>query len=198
MPAIVSDPARALRRIRRVSLPLSVLFGIVLALNVIITLGQCTVLLLLPHSLGSLYGYVSFTDGGIGLSVGGRLQESGFVPIEGLSAQQRAVAAGLSILGHGVCGVVMLWHLVGLFVLYSHGVVFSAQNGRRLKLFGLWLVLWGIVNNAGARVFIAVIHAPVLGMPNAAMAVVLGAMIYVVAHVMDLARDADLERKEFI
>jgi hypothetical protein len=197
MPAIFSDPAQALKRIRRVSLPLTVLVSIGLGLVVIIVIFQCTVLLVLPHFLGSLAGYVSFGSDGLELAVGGPMQGSGLVPIERLSGLQRAVAAGFSLLGHG-SGALSLWHLLGLFVLYSRGVVFSTQNVRRMQHFGLWLVLSEVINNLGARVFIAVIHAPVLGWPNAAMAMVYGGMIYVIAHVMDLAREADLERKEFV
>jgi hypothetical protein len=77
-------------------------------------------------------------------------------------------------------------------------VVFGSQNARRMKHFGLWLVLWAVASNLGERVFVAVILAPLQGTSNAAMAVVYGAMIYVIAHVMDLAREADLERKEFV
>src|SRR3974377_2394689 len=89
MAAVVSDPNRALKRVRRVSRPVTALISIALGLTVIVALFQCSVLLLVPHSLGALAGYVSFTPAGVWVSVGGRPQGPGVVPLGGLCDLRR-------------------------------------------------------------------------------------------------------------
>jgi hypothetical protein len=185
-----------LQRIRRISRPLTILSSVALGLMIIPVIESGA--LVLFHPIGSLMGYVSFSDWGVGLMIGGKLPaQPALVPLESLSLEQRLVTACLLLLCTA-CSALALLHLRGLFALYSRGVVFDADNALRIKKFGLWLALSSVAINLSGRIFTAVIHAPLLGMSNPALTVVCAAMIYVIGYVMELAREADLERKDFI
>jgi hypothetical protein len=198
----LSSQARALRRIRAVSQPIKVLISIMFALSVVVPIFQIVVVLFLANHLGSYRAFVSFSAGGVGLNVADADQQLHLyslaqIPLETLSVQQRLVVAALDGLC-ATCIALALWHLRSLFVLYSLGVVFAESNIRHIKSFGLWLVAAAIAINVAGRLFVWTTHAALFSTSNAALIVVLGAMIYVIAYVMELGRDADLERKDFL
>jgi hypothetical protein len=196
MPALVSSQT-PLKRIRNVSRPLTILLSVALGLAIAYPLLVCGGLLLL-HGSGSPSAYVSFTSGGPAIEVGKvDSTQSYFVPIDSLSLGQRAALACLRLLC-STCIALMLFHLRALFALYPRGVIIASENIRSIKGFGSWLVLSAIAINLSGRIFAAIIHAPPRDIANAALAVVYGAMIYVIAHVMEIGREADLERKDFI
>jgi hypothetical protein len=196
----ISPQERALRRIQLLSRPLKALISIALGLAILV-LVTLLLFLLLFRQLGSPHAFVSFNEWGVNLSVGGSTDLHSLNPamlaVASLTLGQRLAAAGLGALCSG-CTAVVLTHLRGLFALYSRGIVFSAKNIARIKMFGLWLVVTAIVANVAGRLFVRLLGAPELGTPNAAMAIIFGAMIYVIAYVMELGREADLERKDFI
>lgn len=72
------------------------------------------------------------------------------------------------------------------------------MNVRHMKLFGCWLVVASVAVNLSGRAFFAVTGEPAHDTANAAMAVVYGGMIYVIARVMELAREADEDRRAFV
>ncbi len=199
MPAADSAPRlRALRRIRAISWPLLVLISIVLGASVIVATLAIVVLLGFPR-FGSMHNFVSFGGAGVSVAIGeiGLQRFPGFILVNDLTTGQRLIVAGLAT-ACWTCNIFALLQLRGLFALYSHGVIFDVGNVRRIKRFGLWLAITAIVVNGGGRLFVRLLHAPVQDTANAALAVVLGAMIYVIGYVMELAREADLERKEFV
>jgi len=188
---------RALGRIRALSRPLTLLISIALGLSIVIPMAEILVILFF-HQFGSPRALMSFNEWGIGLTVGDiDLQNGALIPLDSLDFRERLAAAGLAGLC-ATCTAIALTHLRALFALYSRGTVFATVNIVRMKKFGLWLAVTGIVVNASGRLFVLVMGAPVQGTANAAMAVVYGAMIYVIAYVMQLGREADLERKEFL
>jgi hypothetical protein len=192
--------ARALARIRTLSRPIVLLATIALAAAVLVPTAQILVILFFPNHLGSLSSFLSFNGWGVGLLMVGtdsHLPGGTFVPLDSLGLEQRcAVAALLGLCA--ICSALALFQLRSLFALYSRGIVFAETNIRRIKAFGMWLVLAAIAANVAGRLYLWVTHAAVDGTPNAALIVVLGVMIYVIAHVMELGREADLERKDFI
>jgi hypothetical protein len=198
----LSAQDRALKRIRRISQPLKLLISIVFALTVVVPIFQIVVVLFLAHHLGSYRAFVSFGAGGVGLNVADadqqlHLRSLAQIPLDTLSLQQQLVVAALDGLC-ATCTALAVSHLRSLFVLYSRGVVFAEDNIRHIKSFGMWLVVAAIAINVAGRLFVWTTHAAIFGTSNAALMVVLGAMIYVIAYVMELGRQADLERKEFI
>jgi hypothetical protein len=198
----LSFQARALQRIRRVSQPLKVLISAAFALSIVIPIFQIVVVLFFAEHLGSGRAFLSFSAEGVGLNVldaaqQPHLQNPAQVPLDTLDITQRLVIAALDSVC-ATCTAIALGHLRRLFVLYSRGVVFAENNIRHIKSFGMWLAVSAIVINAGGRLFAWTVHAVVFSTSNAAMMVVLGAMIYVIGYVMELGREADLERKEFL
>jgi hypothetical protein len=208
-------PSAKLQRIRRISRPLMLILTAVLAATIAFVLSQAGELVLFDQ-LGKPAAYVSFSAfWGPGLEMW-QLDSppATLVPVAALTPLQRLAHAGLILLD-GANTALMLLNLRGLFALYSRGVVFARENARCMKGFGLWLVVGAVVTNLSGRIFTAVIHAPLEGISNAvlsegaanaalsgfvnaAMSVVYGAMIYVIAHVLELGREAELERREFI
>lgn len=185
--------ARALARIRTLSRPIAVLLTVVLAVAVVVPSFQILAILFFPTHGGSVPGYLSFDGWRVGVGIGA----GGGIPLGSLSLEQRCAVAGLAAVC-AACNALAVSQLRTLFGLYSRGVVFGENNIRCIKLFGMWLVAAAIAGNVSGRLFMWVTHTATLNTANAALTVVLGAMIYVIAHVMELGREADLERKDFI
>jgi hypothetical protein len=199
MPAADSvRQVRALRRIRAISWPLLVLISIILGATVIVAALEFVVLLGFPR-FGSMHNFVSFGAMGVGVAIGemGLQRFPGYVLVDGLTTEQRLIVAALAT-ACWACNILALLQLRGLFSLYSRGVIFDGSSSIRIKRFGLWLTITAIVANGSGRLFVRFLHAPLQGTANAALAVVLGAMIYVIGYVIELAREADVERKEFV
>ena len=184
----------ALRRVRRFSRPIVILLSIALGLVVLVQVPEVIAMLFFFHRGGTWHATVASSAEGIGLSIPGHAPD---VMLESLSFGQRSALALLAALC-AACGGLAIFHLRQLFALYSRGEVFAAANIGHIKQFGLWLAASGIVVNVADRLFPVITGQPTHGFANAAMAFVYGAMTWVVAHVMDLGRQADVERKEFI
>jgi len=189
----MAPQARALARIRTLSRRIVLLLTVALAAAVVVPGVEILAILLLPGRGASVPSFLSFDGWTVGLRIGA----GAGIPLGTLGLEQRCAVAALSGLC-GACIALALFQLRSLFVLYSSGVIFASDNIRRIKLFGMWLVAAAIAGNVSGRLFMWVTHTPVLNTANAALTVVLGAMIYVIAHVMELGREADLERKDFI
>jgi len=188
---------KALRQVRRLSRPFLILLSIALALIVLVQIPQIVVLLFFFHGGGAWHAAVSCSGSGINLSIFSGPGHSPDVLVESLSFGRRSVLALLAALCT-VCAGMAIFHLRQLFALYSRGAVFTEDNIRHIKRFGLWFALAGVVVNAAGHVFFVVTGQHAHGIANAVMAVIYGGMIYVVAWVMDLGRQADEERKGFI
>ena len=184
-----------LRQVRGLSRPFMILLSIALGLVVLVQVPEVLAILFF-HGGGAWHAAVGSSAGGIGLSIWGKDQPPG-VALESLSFGQRSALALLAALCAG-CGGLALFHLRQLFALYARGEVFAAASVRHLKLFGLWLALSGVMVNVADHLFPLVTGQPTHGFANAAMALVYGGMTWVVARVMELARQADVERREFV
>ncbi|HEV2703662.1 MAG TPA: hypothetical protein VGV09_18700 [Steroidobacteraceae bacterium] len=165
----------------------------------IVPIYQVLIILFLAGHHDSWRAYLSFTAFGVGLFAGPDMhfQSPVSIPVDTLSLQQRYAAAGLAALC-ATCNALVLSHLYRLFGLYCRGVVFSQANILRIKGFAMWLVAAAVATNISGRLFVRVTGINAESTANAALAVIFGAMIYVIAHVMELARQADLERKDFV
>ena len=186
-----------LRQVRRLSRPFVVIFTIALGLLVLIEALQLLALLLLPHGVGGWRGGLSASAEGINLSVVRSSDPVPGVALEALSFVQRAELAALS-LASAICGGLAVFHLRRLFALYARGEVFAEDNIRHIKRFGLWLALSAVMINVADHLFPAITGQPAHGFANAVLALVYGGMTYVVGRVMELGRQADVERREFV
>src|ERR1700685_69301 len=185
-----------LSRLRRLSRPFMILLSIALGLLVLVQSFEIAAILFFFHG-GAWHAVVSFSASGINLSVFADSDHVPGVSLESLAFRQRAMLALLGVLCT-TCAAFAISHLRELFALYSKGVVFDEMNVRHMKLFGCWLVVASVAVNLSGRAFFAVTGEPAHDTANAAMAVVYGGMIYVIARVMELAREADEERRAFV
>ncbi len=186
----------ALRQLQRLSHPFVILLSIALGLLVLFQISVIAMLFFF-HGGGAWHAAVSFSASGINLSIFASPEHSPDVALESLAFGQRAMLALLAALC-ATCGGLVIFHLRQLFALYSRGVVFSEDNIRHIKRFGLWLVVAAVVVNGSGRVFFIVTGQHAHDTANAAMALIYGGMTYVIARVMELGRQADEERKEFV
>lgn len=128
-------------------------------------------------------------------------------PIAGLSGSQRGLLAAVVVLNMA-CFLLMLLQLRQLFGLYSNGIIFAAENAKRIKWFAVWLMVTTAPSNLSGVIFAAILHGhlPLIGSLISFIGIdtrwlqtlVVGGMIFVIGYVMELGRAADLERKEFI
>jgi hypothetical protein len=193
--------ASALKRIRALSRPITVLLTIALGLVLLVQVPEILAILLAFHPGDAWQAIVSVSDVGFGLAgfqAAHPIQPfPGAVSIETLSFQQRAAIAALACVCTG-CSAMTLLNLRQLFALYSRGSVFSGDSVRRMKRFALWLVLAAVAINLSGWIFVRITGAAPAVPANVLLTLFYGAMIYVVAHVMQLACAADVERREFI
>jgi hypothetical protein len=90
-------------------------------------------------------------------------------------------------------------NLRGLFQLYASGIVFARENAQHLKRIGLWLVAYPFAKFAANQLYQA------FGGPDRAwfsstllFALLLGAIVFVIAEVMEKGEAIERERAEFI
>jgi hypothetical protein len=186
-----------LRRVRRLSRPFEILLTIALALIVLVQVPEIIAILFLFRDGGPWHAAVSASATGINLSIFMGPGAPADVALETLSFGQRSVLALLAALC-AASGGLAIFQLRQLFALYSRGAVFTEDNIRLIKRFALWLVAAAVVANVSDGVFLIVTRQPSHGVANAAMALVYGGMTWVVARVMELGRQADQERNEFV
>jgi hypothetical protein len=124
---------------------------------------------------------------------------AGYVAVSGLPLVQRLahVAVGpLAILP----GLMILWNLHRLFRLYGQGVVFSEANARLIKQIGLWL----LANAVGPLLttnLLAAMHMRIdqnWFHDDTIPKLVLGAVVYVIGMVMEVGRQIEEERGQFV
>lgn len=192
-----SPPSPAFRRIRVLSRPIFVLVSIALGILLLVRVPQIFAILFMSGG-GDWQAWISSSQTGLGLAISRESTAPGSgVALASLGTGQRINLALLTAAG-AACGALMLFHLRQLFDLYARGIVFARASARHLKRFALWLAASAIAINISGRLFETITGTAPERIANAAMAVVLAAMIYVIASVLELAVEADEERKEFI
>jgi hypothetical protein len=183
-------------QLQRLSHPFVILLSIALSLAVLVPAAFIAVLLFF-HASGVWRAALSFAASGINLSIFANPNQSPDVALDSLAFGQRAILALLTALC-ATCSGFVLFHLRQLFALYSQDVVFSADNIRHIKRFGIWLFVASIVLNLSGRMFFVLTGQQPHDTANAAMTLIYGGITYVIARVMELGREADAERKEFV
>jgi hypothetical protein len=120
------------------------------------------------------------------------------VPLDSLSFGQR-VLVSLIVLARYLPAAMVLWNLRGLFALYSEGLIFEAQNVRRVRMIGLGLILSGIASFVVWPLFVFAVEFKHQGFEIAGVGtLVFGGMTFVVARVMELGRELAQEQAEFL
>ena len=96
--------------------------------------------------------------------------------------------------------VMMFWNLRALFRLYSQGVVFASENTAAIKRVGLWLVAAAFMPFA-SHMFLSALGREVdhawFHMEEV-QALVLGGLVFVIAQVMQVGREIEEDRSQFV
>lgn len=187
-------PPDALRRMRLVSRGLEILF---LALAVGFGLAGAAAILdfVVPYAPDLI---AACPSGGL-LVIGPHIWPAHCVGVGAMPTVQR--------LAHAACGppllvptVLLFWSLRRLFGRYAKGVVFAPDNARSLKHVGAALIVLGVVpllNHAFlAGLHVAIDRTWIQG--SNIQELILGAVVYVIAQVMQLGRELEEERSQFI
>jgi hypothetical protein len=187
-------PPAALRRMRLVSRCLETLF-LVLAVGFVVVGGAVIFDFVVPFAPDLI---AACPSGGL-IMIGPHIWPAHCVGVGAMPTGQR--------LAHAACGLLLLtpmvllfWNLRRLFGLYARGVVFAPDNARRLKHVGAALIVLGIapvLNHA----FLASLHVAIdrTWIQGANIQeLILGAVVYVIAQVMQLGRELEEERSQFV
>jgi hypothetical protein len=132
------------------------------------------------------------------LVFGGDEPPAGAVPLSGEPWITR-IAGVVDLAIATVPVALILWHLRALFGLYARGIVFARENAQHLQRIGLWLILYLPAKFVSNMIFqfaggadknwfhVAQVHA-----------LLLGAIVLVIALVMEVGREIEQERSEFV
>lgn len=197
------DPHPALRRMRLVSRGLEILF-LALAVGFALVFAIVMADFVLPYAgdavaLGPKGGLVRLT-----VPWGNPLHPhpplpAGYVTPEAMPLVQRLAHVPVGML-HAVPMVILFWSLRRLFGLYSKGVVFAPDNARSLKQVGAALIVLAVApwlgHTALASLHLDIDKAWMHG--SSVQELILGAIVYVIAQVMQLGRELEEERSQFV
>jgi hypothetical protein len=129
----------------------------------------------------------------------GPASPSGYVPVGSLPLSQRIAHMAMGVVVF-TPGLMILWNLRQLFRIYGQGVVFSETNARRIKSIGLWLAANAIAPLISVSMLSAlhmvVDHAWFHG--DTLPQLVLGGVVYVIAQVMEVGRQIEEEREQYV
>jgi hypothetical protein len=187
-------PPAPLRRMRLVSRGLEILF-LVLAAGFGLA-GAAVILDFIVPFTGKL---IAEGPAGGMMTIGPQPLAPGYVAVGDMPLVQRLahVPAGLLY----VAPIFLLfWNLRRLFGLYAVGVVFAPDNARRLKHIGAALIVIA-VSPWLRHTFLSSFHVAVgqaWMSASSLQALILGAVVYVIAQVMQLGRELEEERSQFV
>jgi len=192
-------PPSDLRRMRLVSRALEILF-LVLAVATGLIAGALILAFIIPYAgdhfaMGPAGGLVRWAP---------RLTHPiplppHYIAVSDMPVVQRLAHVPVGLL-HAVPTVFLFWSLRRLFGLYAKGVVFAPDNARSLKHIGTALIVIALAPWLG-HTFLNSLH---LAIDKAWMhgssiqELVLGAIVYVIAQVMQLGRELEEERSQFV
>ncbi len=191
-PAEIVEPSPSKRAIRRWSRAFSRLFALALLLF-------AGFALLLGWAVFAYDGpFLSFGPGGIWI---GRAPDTamGLMPLTAFSPVQR-ICGALAVGFLAMPIIFILLHLRALFRLYAEGIVFAPANARRLRLAGLGLILYAFAPFVADRMILiaGVTNDPAWLHFDEALALLLGALFFVGAHVAAFGREIEQERDTFV
>ena len=193
-PAVAGpSPAEAsYRNIRLASRGLAILFTIALA-GYAVFVGALALAFVIPYA-GNVVAI-----GPVGMLIGASRLPAGYVAVGGLPLVQRLahVLAGFVVF---TPGLLIFWNLRQLFGLYGRSVVFGRENATHIKWIGAALA----ADAAAPFIVHTFLTATGLAIDHNWLHVysfqelVLGAIVYVIAQVMEVGREIEEERGQFV
>jgi hypothetical protein len=186
----------ALRRMRWVSRALEILF-LVLAVGVGLIGSAAIMDFIVPYAGEAL---TLGPAGGL-LNIGAPHfhPPPGYISPGDMPVAQRLAHVPVGLL-HAAPTVVLFWSLRSLFGLYARGIVFAPQNARHIKHIGAALAVSAVapflgfffLNSLGLAIDRSWMHGA------SVQELVLGAIVYVIAQVMQLGHQIEEERSQFV
>jgi hypothetical protein len=180
------------QRMRTISRALAVVFQILLAVTLLWAAGTVIVSLFLPD-------HVLVGSSGADLLFGPKpYVRPGMVLFADQPLATR-LAGMIDVLIALVPVAMTLLNLRGLFRLYAAGTVFARENARHLKHIGGWLLVYPFAKFAANMLFRAfggTDHAWFSA--TLVQALLLGAVVFVIAQVMEIGEEIERERAEFV
>jgi hypothetical protein len=177
------EPTPAHRRIRQVSRGLSWLFT-----GLLVLWGLFCALLLVAFLIPFVGRYVGIGPTGMLLTTLPHLPPR-FVSFADLPLLQRLAHVPVGLINF-MPPLAIFFGLRQLFGLYARGVVFSRDNARCIQWIGVALVAHAVAPGLGVA-FLTAIHIS----PEE---LVLGAVVYVIALVMQVGHEIEEERGQFV
>lgn len=99
-----------------------------------------------------------------------------------------------------VPATLILMHLRGLFRLYAQGIVFAEENAKAFKQMAIWLIAYAVTPFLSVK-FLTLIDLVIdrAWFHNTELyALGLGSILFIIADVMQTAREIEQERDEFV
>jgi len=189
-------PSAALRRMRLLSRGLAILF-LVLAVG----LGLVGSAVILDFIAPYAPNLIALGPAGGLLTIGPPTHAlpPHYVAVGAMPRVQRLATAPVGML-HVVPMFLLFWNLRRLFGQYAKGVVFAPDNARSLKHVGAALIVIAIAPWLGHAFLrslnLAIDQAWAHG--SSIQELVLGAVVFVIAQVMQLGRELEEERSQFV
>ena len=122
-----------------------------------------------------------------------------YVLVSTMSLVQRLAHVPVGLL-NAVPLIFLFWSLRRLFGLYAKGVVFAPDNARSLKHVGAALIVMAVAPFLGVQ-FLSALHLVIDRQwlhGSTVQELILGVIVYVIAQVMQLGREIEEERSQFV
>lgn len=189
-----SPASAAPRRMILASRALELLFAALFVLFALIAAG-----LMLAFFVPALGEHVFLGPRGGEVLLSSEQPPPGYLRVDTLPLLQRLAHMPVGLL-NAAPTLIILFGLNRLFGLYRRGVVFASQNAAWLKLIGAGLVFSAVAPGLGYFALnsfdLAIDRNWLHG--STFQALVLGGMVYVIAEVMQLGREIEEERSQFV
>ncbi len=191
--ADAASQAPAYRRIRWASRALSILFMVILA-----GYAAFAWMLGLGFFIPGLGRHVGIGPEGMLVAFGPPLAHP-YVAVNTLPLVQRLahVAAGVLVFGPKLA---IFWSLGRLFGLYGQGVVFARANAHHIKWIGIWLAADAAAPFA-VHLILNALHMAIdqrWAHLASLQELVLGGVVWVIAQVMEVGREIEEDRGQFV
>ncbi len=190
-----AEAPAALRRMRWVSRGLEILF-LVLAVGFGLIATAAILDFIVPYAGDTLT--LNPKGGFITLGPHPHLPP-GYIAPGAMPVVQRLAHVPVGLL-HAAPTFILFWSLQRLFGLYAKGIVFAPENARHIKHIGAALAVSAVAPFLGFSFLnslgLAVDHTWAHG--ASVQELVLGAIVYVIAQVMQLGREIEEERSQFV
>lgn len=185
-------PTPSYRKVRAASRGLEILFAALLIFFIVLMFVSLWILLFYQGThiaIGPRGGLISFD---------GRLPPD-FIPFRDWRLDQKLAYVPVVVV-RAIPSLVLFWQLRQLFRLYGQGVVFAARNAALIKAMGVCLIADAVAPFACHVVLSATGYEidKMWAHQRAVQELVLGAVVFVIALVMQAGREIEEDREGFV